>query len=725
MTEENPSALGTGEQYAILAASLAADMPKLVLKHGEGFFVADRRGDFLAIPASELGFYFEGTRFLSQLELRFHGRQLLLLNAAVSEDNLQIAVDLTNPDLQTAHGDLLLHGRTMRVHRALTLDGPALYQTISVESFGPDAYEVLLEWDFAADFADVFEVRGFVRAARGSVLASRLADAEVELGYRGLDGVVRTTQLRFDPVPDDLTASAARYRRLLPPGGRLDLAVTVAAAPAPEEPSRGPARGDVLARRRAERDQMVTGTARVETDHEYVNRWLARAHADLGMLLTATADGPLPYAGIPWYVAPFGRDSLITSLQVLPFLPEVARGTLRFLARHQARIYDDFTDQEPGKILHEYRRGELAACREIVFTPYYGTVDATPLFVMLAAEYLRWSGDLALARGLWPAVERALGWIRETGASGPDGYLTYRCRSPRGLGNQGWKDSHDAVMHASGALAPPPIALFEAQAYKYAALLGAADMAETIDAPVPALRQEALRLREAVERDFWLNDEGVYALALDGEGQPCRVVTSNPGHGLWTGLVPESRAEALAKRLLAADVFTGWGLRTLAARERRYNPMSYHNGSVWPHDTAIAAAGFRRYGLTESFVTVATGLFDAVLSFEGLRMPELFCGFPRSQGYGPTRYPVACAPQAWAAGVVFQLVASTLGLEPDARENRLTLKEPVLPPWLTWIEVRGLRVRHSSVDLLVSRGRHGAGMELLGRRGDVEVLVRR
>jgi glycogen debranching enzyme len=390
------------------------------------------------------------------------------------------------------------------------------------------------------------------------------------------------------------------------------------------------------------------------------------------------------------------------------------------------RADDAFTDQEPGKIIHELRRGEMAACREIPFIPYYGSVDATPLFLILLAEYWKWTADVVLARELWPTAERVLEWMLVS-ADAHGGYLAYARRSPRGLVNQGWKDSHDAIMHASGHLAEPPIALAEVQGYQYAALLAAAEMAEALGVPdrASALRERARRLRDRFEADFWLPDEAYYALALDRTGQPCRVITSNAGHLLWTRLISESRAQIVARRLMADDMFTGWGVRTLASGERLYNPMSYHNGSVWPHDTAIAAVGMRRYGLADPFMTLSTGLFEAVLQFENLRMPELFCGFPRVDGYGPTQYPVACSPQAWAAGVVFMLIASMLGLTPEAADNQLTLNRPRLPGWLAWIELRDLRLRSSRLTLRASQGQDGAAIEMLSRTGDAELVVRR
>ncbi len=722
MTSPEPE--DAGARYATLTGNVAADLPKFVLKHQGSFFVADHRGDFPDPPAREFGFYVEGTRFLRRLELLVHGLRPLVLHATASEDEQQVAVDLTNPDV-TEPGRHPLAGQTVRIARRLTLYERQLYETLMVESFASGVHELALTWCFRADFADVFEVRGLRRSRRGRTFPAQADTSTVRLAYRGLDGVTRVSELRFAPTPQELTTETASYCLRLEPGSRLELSLIASASAEPDPSPEALGVGEVIRRRRSGRARLEGEATKVHADSEYVNRWVERARTDLHMLVTETADGLVPYAGIPWYVAPFGRDSLITALQVLPFEPQIARGTLCFLARHQGIRDDPFTDQEPGKILHEYRHGELAACGEIPFLPYYGSVDATPLFVIVLAEYMRWTHDVALARRLWPAVERALVWMIGQGKG--DGYLWYQCRSSRGLVNQGWKDSHDAIMHESGDLAVPPIALVEAQGYQYAALQAAAGLAEVIGHTeiVVTLRERAGRLREQFERDFWMEEEGYYALALDGAGRPCRVITSNPGHCLWTGIAGEGPAEAVAKRLLAEDMYSGWGLRTLAARERRYNPMSYHNGSVWPHDTALVAGGLRRYGFTDSFLTLATGLFETVVRCEGLRLPELLCGFPRLAGYGPPRYPVACSPQAWAAGVIFQLLSDMLRFEPVAAANRLTLNAPILPPWLNWLEVRGLMLRDSSIDLVVSRGRQGAAVEVIGRRGDAEVVVKR
>lgn len=713
-------------EYHILAASAVADQPKLVLKHDGAFLVADRRGDMPGLPDGVFGFYAHDTRFLQRLELRLNGRPPLLLNATIGGESWESAIDLTNPDV--IEGDqVVLPSRMVRVSRRLTLFEDCFYQLVTLESFARETHEIELSWQFGADFADLFEVRGHRRPARGTAQPPEVAGAAVDLRYLGLDAALRATRVTFEPPPERLDGTSARYVVRLEPEGRVELTVCVAATVGEAPPARPLTFGQALGRRSDIVEGYRRDTARITADHESFARWVDRSQNDLHLLLSACPDGPVPYAGIPWYVAPFGRDSLITALQLLPFAPDIARGTLRFLARHQAVAEDDFTDQEPGKILHEYRLGEMAACREVPFIPYFGTVDAPPLYVMLLAEYVRWTGDHHLAGELWPVVERALSWMATFGAGEEPGYLRYQRRSPRGLENQGWKDSHDAIMHTSGALAPSPIALVEAQGYQHAALEGAAEVAELVDRPAMAreLRGRAARLRVSFERDFWMSDEGFYALAVDGHGEPARVITTNPAHCLWTGVTSGARAAAVTRRLMSDEMFGGWGLRTLARRERLYNPMSYHNGSVWPHDTAIAAVGMRRYGFTGPFLTLTTALFEAVLHFPGFRMPELFCGFAREPGHGPTRYPVACEPQAWSAGVVFHLVTGMLGLVPSAAENRLTLDRPVLPPWLKWLEVHDLRLGKSRVTLRAAQGREGAAVELLRRDGDVEILVKR
>jgi glycogen debranching enzyme len=461
------------------------------------------------------------------------------------------------------------------------------------------------------------------------------------------------------------------------------------------------------------------------TDNEQFNELLDRSLRDLRALYTLTPDGGVLAAGIPWYVTIFGRDALIASHQILSINAAPAREALLMLAKHQGTEVDDWRDEEPGKILHEVRQGELARAGVVPHTPYYGSVDSTPWFLILLAQYFRWTGDVALADALLPNVEAALRWIDEHGDLDGDGFVEYRTRSARGIRNQGWKDSHDAIVHADGRLAEPPIALSEVQAYVYLAKLRIADVFLALghDARARTLALEAEELRRRFNEVFWMEDERYFAAALDADKRQVRTVMSNPGHGLYCGIVDEDKAALLAKRLLAPDMFSGWGIRTMSKSAAAYNPMSYHNGSVWPHDNALIAAGLKRYGFARSTNRVATALFDAAIEADYLRLPELFCGFTRRTPNRPVSYPVACSPQAWAAGSPFLLLQAMLGISARAHENLLTVNKPHLPTWLNTVEVRNLSVGSSRISLVFRREGEITSFSLLNREGDVRVVM--
>jgi glycogen debranching enzyme len=710
------------DEYYILAGSSLADDRTRVLKHGETFAVFDRSGDVQPVGRGHQGVYHDGTRHLSRLELRIDGERPILLSSTVTEENAMLAVDLTNPRLRLPDGRSLRHD-SVHIFRSAVLGGSACHQRLRIRSYALEPLQLTLSLLFAADFVDIFEVRGLERARSGARLEPELEKDGVVLGYRGLDRVVRRSRVRFEPAPDRLDAEQAYFEIALEPGGEHTVFLRVACEPeADPRPSRtyesaAHASRSSLGERRRE--------TRVETSNEQFNDWLNRSNADLRMMLTDTPHGAYPYAGVPWFSTPFGRDGIITALEMLWLDPGIAASVLRFLAATQAGAVSDESDAEPGKILHEARGGEMAALGEIPFRRYYGTVDATPLFAVLAHRYFERTGDRALLEEIWPSVRRAIEWVDGYGDRDGDGFVEYARRRSTGLVNQGWKDSEDSVFHADGSLAEPPIALCEVQAYVFGAKRGVAVLAETLGETelARALREQADALQRRFEESFWCDEIGSYALALDGRKQPCRVRSSNAGQCLFTGIASFERAETIARALMSDASFSGWGIRTIAASERRYNPMSYHNGSVWPHDNALISAGMARYRLKDAALRVLTGLFDATLFLDLHRLPELFCGFPRRPGEGPTLYPVACAPQAWASAAVFLLLEAALGIQISALENRVLLVNPVLPPFLREVRIEGLRVGDGTLDLHFNRHPEDVGIQLLRREGEIDVVV--
>jgi glycogen debranching enzyme len=589
---------------------------------------------------------------------------------------------------------------------------------------------------FAADFADIFEVRGLDRERRGRLLPPVVEQGRLVLAYEGLDGRLRRTTVALDPAPTALSAGEATYDVEIPAQGATTLRWTVLCDETPSTATQArlgvsATRGNGLQYEAAAEQAIVAlrsarqSEPELLTSNEQFNTWWSRSLADLHILQTATAEGPYPYAGVPWFSTPFGRDGILTALACLWLSPAVARGVLGYLAATQADEDDPERDAQPGKILHETRGGEMAALGEVPFARYYGSVDSTPLFVMLAGAYYACTGDLPFIRKLWPHVERALNWIDEYGDSDGDGFVDYARRSPRGLVQQGWKDSQDSVFHSDGTLAEGPIALCEVQAYVYRARADAARLADILGFAERAreLEGRAQRLREQFDAAFWCEELGLYALALDGAKRPCRVRSSNAGHCLFAGIATHERAQQVADTLLSEPLFSGWGIRTIASVETGYNPMSYHNGSVWPHDNAIIAAGFGRYGFREHAATVLAALLDASMQFDLHRLPELFCGFARRTGESPTLYPTACSPQAWAAATPLPCLQACLGLEIDGPARRISFRNPWLPEFLDRIHINGLRVGQASVDLSITRYERDVGVMLTRRTGDVEVVV--
>ncbi|HZQ00549.1 MAG TPA: amylo-alpha-1,6-glucosidase [Reyranella sp.] len=705
-----------------IPATGTATRPRRTLKYGDTFAVFDSHGDMGASAGGADGLFHKDTRYLSRLELLLNNRPLLLLGSNLRDDNGLLSVDLTNPDFYE-DDQIVLQKDLVHVARTIFLWRGTAYQRLAVRNYGDRTINVSISLLFKSDFADLFEVRGLHRARRGVLTQAAKETDRVVLSYRGLDDAVRTTTVAFDPVPAELDANAAIYRLELKPGEMRPLFLIVSCN-APEDRAVLPFARGMLQARRELRSATQEATS-IETSNEVFNEVLCRSAADLNMLMTDTPEGRYPYAGIPWYSTTFGRDGLITALQMLWCDPGVARGVLRHLAAYQAHDTDAQSDAEPGKILHEMRHGEMAALGEVPFGLYYGSVDATILFVLLAGLYAERTNDHETIVQLWPAIEAALGWIDGVGDPDQDGFVEYKRATDKGLVNQGWKDSQDAIFHADGTLAEGPIALAEVQGYVFAAKTAIARCARRLHLADEARRldADAKRLARAFEASFWCEEIGTYAIALDGNKRPCAVSSSNAGQLLFSGMIQPARAARVAKGLLGPRFFSGWGIRTIARGESRYNPMSYHNGSVWPHDNALIALGLARYGFKDGVSHLFKGLFDAATYMDLRRLPELFCGFQRQPNRGPTLYPVACSPQAWASATPFSLVEASLGLEFDPRRGEIRLRNPTLPSFLDEVILRNLRLGDASGDVVVRRQGKGVSLEPLRARGRMQVSI--
>ncbi|WP_106638559.1 amylo-alpha-1,6-glucosidase [Allosphingosinicella vermicomposti] len=712
------------EEYYIEAEQSLVERPLRTLKRDNLFGVFDIDGDFGAGKGPE-GLYFRDTRFLSRFDLTLNGDRPLLLDSVVLEDNAALLVDLTNNDIHDADGRVRVTRGTIFANRWKFLIGQHCYERIGLRNFGTVSETARIDLAFGADFVDLFEVRGEKRKLRGVGRAEIISPSELLFTYRGLDDIVRYTTIAFDPPPHRLSENGAGWDLELEPDGRVGITITITCA------IEGEAVAPPLPFLNAYRDlrRLIPSERKLlggmSSSNPLFDEVLRRAAYDLDMLITATPHGPYPYAGVPWYSTVFGRDGILSALFIVSQAPEVAQGVLRTLAASQATQVDERADAQPGKILHESRAGEMAELGEVPFRRYYGTVDATPLFIMLADAYFARTGDTATIREIWPNIEAAMHWIDVYGDADGDGFVEYCRMTDQGLSNQGWKDSHDAIFHADGTLAEGPIALCEVQAYVFAAKRGAANLARALGSEEQALRweEEADRIRLLFEEKFWLEDLQIYALALDGKKQPCRVRTSNAGHALFTGIASPERAAAMAEQFVDRTFFSGWGVRTVATGEARYNPMSYHNGSVWPHDNAVIALGLARYGYRKEAAKIFEGLFAAATFDELRRLPELFCGFRRRPRRGPTAYPVACAPQAWAAAAPFALLVACLGLEIDEAEECVRLNAPILPRFIDTLHVPELRVGKSRLALRFNRHDTDVTVAVPDRSGPATVMI--
>lgn len=710
--------------------------PRQVLKHEGHFLVMDETGLMPGESNLGCGLYRDDTRYLSEWDLSLNGETLTLLSGN-TEAGFAGRFVYGNKGPRQKPLDKLLPEQSIAVQRDIVISN-AVRERLVLTNYGTETQEIQFNIKFDSDFADMFEVRGQKRTRRGKYL-SPVIDSNrsvVVLNYVGLDDVPMKTLIGFSKTkPTFLAADRAEYKLTMAPKATVEIETAVASkmgqeayvalfdegnvADADQRWTFEKQKESVEAEYRAWRN---TG-ASIETDNADFNKLCERNFKDLFILRQPTPNGECLSAGIPWFTVAFGRDQDITAHETLPILPDMTREILSVLASYQGKNTDDITEERPGRILHELRLGEMARCKEIPFRPYYGTVDATPLWLSLLSQYVQWSGDYEFARQLWPNVESALAYLDSETADYP--YLVYG-KKKGALTNQGWKDSVDSVMYSSGGLAKPPIALSEVQGYLYDAWHRTASLAKHLGHTEISdkLNAKADALQKRFQTDFWMPQSGYMAEALDGDGKQCNVISSNPGHTMSSGINTESQNLQLADKIYHADMNSGWGVRTLSSVERAYNPLSYHDGSIWPHDNAMVIEGLCQVGRKKEAGILSGGIFKAALSQPDYRLPELFCGFSQKYSDKPIWYPVSCSPQAWAAGSMFLMLESMLGLRADAVNHTLYVSNPTLPPYLNTVTMRHLRVGSGSVDLKFHRDANGTKCDVVGQVGAVKVELK-
>ena len=681
----------------------------LALIQGTTFFAANRLGDLMPPGAPHIGLFRQDTRFLSQLELIINGQKPLVLSStAVDAHNSRVELTVRGGSVPGENLDLPVN--TVYVHREQLLGSDHFYDVLEIESFHDEEVTLTVELRFAADFMDIFQVRGLLRGKSGEYFKPEAEGQRVQFRYKGLDERSRLTELCFEPQPQPLNGSRAVWQCRLKPHGRTRLAMTVSMMAG--EPSKplpaldiAPTFEEVHAKAATKHQHWDQNCTRFQSDNEIFDVLLQTSTEDFYALRMPEPAGTTIAAGVPWFAALFGRDSLLASYETLVLDPGIARGTLQVLARYQGRERNDERDEDPGKILHERRTSEMTATHEVAFGRSYASVDSTPLFLILACEYFRWTGDEALLQELKEPIRAATHWVLDYGDLDGDGLIEYCRRNPKGLLNQGWKDSSDANRHSDGSIAQPPIALIEVQGYAMRALSVVSELLSLLGEEELGSRAatRAEELKKLIEKRFWMQDREYYAMALDCDKAPLRVDGSNPGHLLFSRAISRERAQQTAKRLLSEGLFAGWGIRTLSSSESYFNPMSYHCGSVWPHDNAVIGYGMARYGLHDEACIVFQALYDAALYFRDYRLPELFCGVERQLKAGPVHYPVSCSPQAWAAGAPFLLLTGLLGIRPSAERGELAIIDPCLPPFLNQLRIDNLKIGSSRLALEFER----------------------
>lgn len=676
----------------------------LTLIDGKTFLATRTSGDIAPARAPDVGFFHDDTRFLSFMELRVGGLRTVLLSSSIEKTFLS-QIELTTANIHL-RDSLDLVENTVHIRREQMLDADILLERIKFENFNLSTVEFKVEIEYAADFVDVFQVRGMAREEPGQYFQPVIRPDSIGFYYQGRDHVTRHTLIEWSPAPGKIEGQVARWDLRLEPSQKVEFHIRISPFVEGRQPRRtAPEFTENLKRRREAFERWQSETTHFSSSNDVFDVTLNTAISDFHALRIPDGNDHIIAAGIPWFATMFGRDSIIAAYQSLSLDPQLAIETLRVLARYQGKEYNDWRDEEPGKILHEYRNGEMTRAGEMPFGPYYGSVDATPLFLILLSETWNWTADEDLVTELLPAVYRALDWIDNYGDLDGDGFVEYLRRSKRGLTNQGWKDSWDANMHRDGSVAHPPIALCEVQGYVFDAKYRIASILRSFGDSERAdrLKKESGELAKRFDKVFWMPQRGFYAMGLDSEKKPLEVISSNPGHLLFTRIISRDRARSVVNRLMRPDMFSGWGWRTLSCDEPVFNPLSYHRGSVWPHDNSIIAHGMALNEYRAPVMRVFTTLFQAALTFRDYRLPELFCGVQRREHDVPVHYPVSCSPQAWASGAIFLILTSLLGIRPSAPRKEVNIINPVLPDWLDHLHIRHLRIGKSLVGLDFTR----------------------
>ena len=710
---------------------------KVALKDNHLFALLDTKGESPRVYHAELGIYLSDTRYISHWEMSVNGEQLVYLSHELRGQGNACVFSMTNRDLPSIDGKTRIQRDTMLIRRVLTLYKDTVFEHLEFTNYDVIDHELEIEQNLGASFEDIFEVRGVRRPERGRMLPTTIDEHGVVFGYEGLDGVIRRTYVQTPTTSKSEGyghSAAVTSRVVVPAKGRADLKTVVSFNERSNEELFDDnfeilTVSEHLKILESLSQNAYLGEFKIKSDNSIFDQSMKNARMDIEMLTTFEPEQKLvyPYAGIPWFSAPFGRDGIITAYQTLPFYPRLAQGVLEYAFRTIGTKVDPFTDEEPGKIFHEMRRGEMAKLREIPYIPYYGSVDSTPLALILLGEYVAWTRDEKNLREWWPSVRKAVEWMDQWGDRDGDGFIEYIKRSSTGLDNQGWKDSHNSIMYANGVLAQAPIALCEVQGYAYRARLAVAGLATWLGEHefAETLGKRAARLKADFREAFWDRTENYIYLARDARKEPCRVMSSNQGHCLWAGILDSTEARLVADHLMSPRMFSGYGVRTLGADEKAYNPLSYHNGSIWPHDNSLFLEGLRFYDQTRHLQTLTDALYDVVAMSDDFRLPELFCGFRRRLREPPVPYEVACRPQAWAAGSMFLMLKTMLGLEMSLGQTEIVFQAPIMPTSVNSFKIDGLRIRDTEFNLVVTRGNDTCHIEVTKKTGSMRILIQK